>query len=225
MLYSIYKDTKNKLNYDNCLKLLNTHLQFREIRNLKGSFTMPQTTQQYNVLYNIYNDNKTLLFYDQKKDPNFIFSNFYVNKQKTNKETSKKFIPYLFEDENKEKWYTSESYYRAQKYKLSEKHEYFQQAKEYYEFIREADSGFKANYLGCKNIKKGKIRVSSVPLNKFTNKEKLKNIRDRYYQIQIVSNWEDIKIHVMKKPSILNLRKFTSIRKIIKYLSQQNYIL
>lgn len=159
-----------KLTYTDILKQLQTSHRKRKY---KPNQSTPQTAIQFNQLHRIITGKDDIFFYLGESDPNFIFSNYYQNKNNTT----------LFEILN-QNWKSNEAFFQAGKYT----------DKKYKFFIQDADTAHKAFLLGRMG---GNIRPAWV-VNKNNNKTKILDIvnKNKKY-IKLIEDWDDIRDVVM----------------------------
>ena len=158
-----------KLTYVDILKLLQTK---HKTRKYKPNVSSPQTAIQFNQLHRIITGKDDIFFYLGENDPNFVFSNYYQNK-------NRKLFTILNQD-----WKSNEAFFQAGKYKN----------KKYKSFIQDADTAHKAFLLGRMS---GNIRPEWT-INKNTNKNKILDITKQYKnKISKRTDWDKIKDNIM----------------------------
>ena len=159
-----------------------------ERKNKPFSIT-PQTAAQFCQLKRIISGCQDILFYD-KNDPNYIYSNFYTDKNKK---------PLFVDDKNRE-WYSSEAYYQA--------HKYYGSCDTYAEIIRGSTSAHFAYLLGNMggNIRPG-WKINDIPITTIIKTYKNK--------INIVSNWDNIRESVMHNALLYKFNQNRSFRDML----------
>jgi len=169
-------------------------------RKYKPNMSIPQTAQQFNQIHRIVTGKDDIFFYD-KKDINFVFSNYYTLDDKN---TKLRHIP-LFNLDGQD-WFSTEAYYQSNKFTDTPI------AKIYKDLIRQAD---RSHYTFLMGNMKGNIRPSWV-INTKTNKTTVKDSIDKYKNIlSIRTDWDEIKDKVMLKAL---LAKFTQNEDLFKLL-------
>ena len=167
------------LGYEDVLNLMNNGLRNRKYFPKKIPVKIPQTAQQFQTLHRIINNRPDdIFFYDKDFDPNYIYSNFYMRTKNR----------CLFTDDKKRNWYSSESYYQAHK---------FSEDSLLFNYIRISDTGGKVYCLGQQ--KTNSATIGKTFLNKNLKKIRLKDAVKQTKTTKMCTNWDDIKINVMKK--------------------------
>jgi ribA/ribD-fused uncharacterized protein len=156
----------------------------------------PQTSTQYNQLHRIITGKDDIFFYHDT-DGSYVLSNLYYRPKKNKKAIS------LF-TVGKNNWYSSESYYQAQKFlgKNSTKYDL-----EYADIINASDTGGKAFHLG-------KMKRSSRPMN-VDGKNVNTIIKDYKSLVKLRPDWDLSSGRFM---GIALVAKFAQNEDLFKYL-------
>ena len=159
----------------------NNNMIFKECLNSVFSLfkkSMKVSSQQYQTLYRIIqNKPYDILFFNEKNDPNYVFSNYYTRKQgKT-----------LFVDEKNREWLSSEAYFQA--------HKFPEDSKIFY-YIRVANTPNKSKCIGQQKLN-GQF-AGSWYLTKEKKIKLSKAVQDTKH-FTIRENWDDVKEIIMQK--------------------------
>lgn len=134
----------------------------------------------------------TIPFYE-KKAPYFEFSNFYIKE---------------FELDN-EKWLSVEHYFQAQKFYIPDSKDHI----EYMNIIKLANTPMKTKILGSQ--KKSGGYASKWVVNKDTFNKTLNETIDKYKHVKIRSDWDNIRIDVMRKALLAKFSQHESLKNLL----------